>query len=649
MRTPVLIGCMLGVLAVTSLAQPAPVDERTPPRLSLVDGQVSFWRPGAQDWATAQINTPLAPGDELYAASPGNLEIQVGARAFVRTWANTQIGLASQEPDFLQFKVTSGIAAVDLRSIEPGHTVELDTPNAAFTLERAGFYRVEVSAERTAFITRRGGRATLIPAGGQSVVTNSSEEVVIEGPSGVQLASYAAPPLDAWDQWNYARSEQLLDAVSARYVSPGTYGASDLDPYGNWRSVPDYGSVWVPTGVPAGWAPYSTGSWTLDPYYGWTWVDSAPWGWAPYHYGRWVFVNGFWAWAPGPVLARPVYAPALVAFFGTPGVRVGVDIGGPRVGWVALGWGEPVVPWWGRMHEATWRGWGGPRVVNNTVVNNTTVVKVQNITVYRNASVQNAVVTVNREHFGRGPIAREARVEARGLQPIHGAPQVAAAPASFVPIPTRALRPPEESAKRPVVATRPWPVAPAGGGAAAAIVAPAPRVVAAPVPREAGQVPARPPLGRTGAVRPSPERSSPLPPQAPEVRGARPAPEQLPAAAPPVARSPQPERERREERGTANPSGTAPQAARPVVPDHQRREERGTASPSGTAQQAARPLVPDRQRREERGMARPPEERRAAPPAAAPMTATPPALPGEPANRMAPHRAEKQERPRGQR
>ena len=61
-----------------------------------------------------------------------------------------------------------------------------------------------------------------------------------------------------------------------------------------------------------------------DPYFGWTWVDSAPWGWAPYHYGRWVFVSGLWAWAPGRVVVRPVYAPALVAFLGG---RVSLSIG----------------------------------------------------------------------------------------------------------------------------------------------------------------------------------------------------------------------------------------------------------------------------------------------------------------------------------
>ena len=82
-----------------------------------------------------------------------------------------------------------------------------------------------------------------------------------------------------------------------------------------------------------------------------------------------------WAWAPGPVVVRPAYAPALVAFFGAPGVRVAV--GAPFVSWVALGWGEPCVPWWGRpgfVGRPWWGGWGGPRVVNNVVINRTTVV-----------------------------------------------------------------------------------------------------------------------------------------------------------------------------------------------------------------------------------------------------------------------------------
>ena len=432
----------------------------TPPRLGYVDGRVSFWRPGAEEWTQAQVNTALAPGDGLYTASPGNLEIQIGPRAFVRGSADTQIGLENQEPDFIQFKLTTGCASFDLGTLEPGHAVEVNTPNAVFTIEHAGYYRVEVDGERTAFVVRRAGQAAITSPSGGSLSVAPNEKVVIEGTEYPRVNSYAAPPLDKWDKWNYARTDRLLSADSARYVSPETYGVSDLDVHGKWRVVPTYGSVWVPAEVPSGWAPYSTGAWMLDPYYGWTWVDTAPWGWAPYHHGRWVFVDGFWAWAPGPVAARQVYAPACVAFFGGSGAHISVSTGGPVVGWVALGWGEPLVPWWGRpgfIHRPWWGGWGGPRVVNNVVIHHTNAVYVNDINAYCNASVRNGVVVVNENRFGRGPIhsAHHRHVDVHSLRPIHSAPKRSATPVSYVPTEHRGMRPPDRSQKRQVVTTRP--------------------------------------------------------------------------------------------------------------------------------------------------------------------------------------------------
>ncbi|HET7340933.1 MAG TPA: DUF6600 domain-containing protein, partial [Methylomirabilota bacterium] len=448
----------------------------TPPRLSYAEGSVSFWRPGAQDWAPAQVNTPLAPGDELFTGHDGNIELQVGGRAYVRGWGDTQLGLANQEPDFLQVKVTTGHATIDVRTIDPGRTIEIDTPAAAFTVDTAGYYRVDVGGDRTSFVTRRGGRAGVTPAGGQPMAIAASEEIVLDGGPTPAVRSFTAPELDVWDRWNYARTDALIESVSARYVPPQVYGADDLDHYGNWRVVPTYGSVWIPTGVPGGWAPYSTGRWIYDPFFGWTWVDTAPWGWAPYHYGRWVFVDGYWGWAPGPIVARPVYAPALVAFFAAPGVTV--SIGAP-LSWVALSWGEPLVPWWGRpgfIGRPYWGGWGGPRIVNNVVVRNTTVVNVTNITVYRNTTVNNAVVAVRGDGFGRGGAhERLTPVDVKQLKPVHGALPIKPQPASFVVSSGPAsVKPPETAIARPIVATRPLPkrVVPEGGAPIAHGVAP---------------------------------------------------------------------------------------------------------------------------------------------------------------------------------
>lgn len=625
---------------------------RTPPRLSFIDGQVSFWRPGAEEWVAARINTPLAPGDELYTGSPGNLELQIGARAYVRAWASTQLGLATLEPDYLQLKVTTGHVSLDIRRLDPGHTVEVATPNAAFTIEHAGYYRVAVAQTRTSFITRRGGRATVTPANGAAAAIAPSEQVVVEGTDSPQMATYVAPQLDDWDRWNYTRTDQLIEAVSARYAPPGVYGVDDLDHHGSWRVVATYGPVWVPTAVPAGWVPYSTGTWVWDPFFGWTWVDTAPWGWAPYHYGRWVFVDGFWAWAPGPIVVRPVYAPALVVFFGG---RVTI---GPAVGWVALGWGEPIIPWWGPVGfvgAPWWAGWGGPRIVNNVVITHTTVVHVHEINVYRNVTLHNAVVVVPRDRFGRGPVTRVriAQVDPGHLEPVREKLGVAPVRASLVPDTIRGARPPEAALKRTVVATRApedpgrW-LKPHGIPEPSATPAPQPRLVPRPArPNEAEPAP-RPPFGSSNVERPRP----PMPPRfergpAASAAPAVPKPQPSRAVVKPEPATPAPAR-------PAPPTGSEPRLA-PPAPRAQPRLGAPTPASPPPSRGEPRPAPPEARVEPrpahpapgaERGAPTPPRaqvpgQARRQPPAVreAPRSEMR-SLPGEPANRLFPQGVE---------
>jgi len=141
----------------------------TPPRLSFIDGEVSYWRQGADDWVRAQANLPLAEGDALYTGSNANFEVQFGSRSFVRADENSQLSLLQQQERLIQFKVTSGRVSFDMRTLEPGVTLEVSTPNAVFVIEHAGYYRVEVGDPDTHFITRRGGEATVITADGRSL------------------------------------------------------------------------------------------------------------------------------------------------------------------------------------------------------------------------------------------------------------------------------------------------------------------------------------------------------------------------------------------------------------------------------------------------------------------------------------------------
>ncbi|HSP96634.1 MAG TPA: DUF6600 domain-containing protein, partial [Candidatus Dormibacteraeota bacterium] len=422
----------VALLTAAAAAASADVDEKTlhltPARVGYVEGDVSFWRPGAGDWEAATVNIPLAPGDAL-ATRDGRFEVQVGPQAFLRAADQTQLRVKSQEPDFVQLEVTQGSAVLDLHQLPAGHVVEIDTPQGAMTANRDGFYRVDVDADSTRLTVRRAGTAALTPPGGQPIQVATGESVTVSGGAVGQLNLVAAPAFDDWDRWNYGRADSVLAAPRSYAVSTDIYGAADLDRYGSWRYAPTYGRVWVPSSVPVGWAPYTSGRWLWDPIYGYSWVDYAPWGWAPFHYGRWVY-SGYWAWAPGPVVFGAVYAPALVSFF-TPALSVSIGVGFPFVGWTALSWGEPLVPWWGGVGFVgvpCWHGWGGPHIVNNIVINNGDTVNANQINVYRNAKVPGGLVGVPKDHFGGTDVQRVrlAALTNNDVKPLHGA-----MPASF--------------------------------------------------------------------------------------------------------------------------------------------------------------------------------------------------------------------------
>jgi hypothetical protein len=179
--------------------------------------------------------------------------------------------------------------------------------------------------------------------------------ITIAGTDQPQYRVDPAPGRDDWDTWNNDRDRRVQTAQGPRQTNQYYTGTEDLDPYGSWSEVPDYGNVWFPNSD-SDWAPYRDGSWVYEPYYGWTWVSYEPWGWAPYHYGRWFVYGGRWGWYPGPVYGgyRPVWGPAYVSFFGWGGggfgLSVGFGFGGGwgRVGWLPIGPGDWYHPWYGR-------------------------------------------------------------------------------------------------------------------------------------------------------------------------------------------------------------------------------------------------------------------------------------------------------------
>ena len=383
----------------------------TPPRLSLIQGTVSLRRPSglydgaaaADGWVTPLVNTPMAVGDSLRVDANSLLELQFGPQSWLRLAAFSQLTLTEQTADFASFRLESGQGYLDIRALAAGAAVTMEIPGALVNIDRAGVYRLDlgqvgsaqgvaVTAPQTSLLARRGGRMTLSMADGQTRSVASGQELLLGAQGRVDV--FSARSLDSWERWNDQRSDEVLGVAassSRRYLPDGMYGAAELDRYGAWQAHPEYGQIWAPNNMASDWAPYSNGQWVNDPTYGASWVDQTAWGWAPFHYGRWIYLNNYWAWAPGPRIHRPVYAPALVGLVRSPHANVGFrsPFGG-GIGWTPLGWGEPVTPWWGRpgfRGQASWGGWAGPRVI---------------APVYQNHAAGNAVFAARSNSMGYG-------------------------------------------------------------------------------------------------------------------------------------------------------------------------------------------------------------------------------------------------------
>jgi len=375
-------------------------DSQNPPsrvaRISYLDGSVSMQPGGTGDWGSAALNRPVTIGDKIWTDQNSRMELQAGA-ANIHLGSMTALSFLNLDENITQMRLAEGQLNFRVRELRQGDVYEVDTPNAAFTVSEAGAFRINVgeNGDSTSITVIRGQGE--VAAAGQTYPVNAGQTANATGTdNSVQVQLGAAPPPDALDQWAQQRDLKEDNSVSAKYVNRDTVGYSDLDDYGTWKEEPTYGSVWVPNNVPPGWAPYSDGSWNYVGPWGWTWVDYAPWGFAPYHYGRWNYFGGYWGWCPGPIYARPFYAPAFVGFVGGFGFGFGFGFGG-GIGWFPLGWGEPFHPWYhcgpGYWHNVN---------VRNTYIRNVNTINNRNFNNYAYAHNVHAVTATTRNGFVNG-------------------------------------------------------------------------------------------------------------------------------------------------------------------------------------------------------------------------------------------------------
>ena len=366
-------------------------------RIERVEGQVALnnsLSAPETEWVAASPNTPVSVGDRIYTRDNSRTSLAFTGRNFATLDPNTSLDVLSLEDRRTQLALRDGNAIFDLGYLPPGDVFEVGTPYGAVNLEQPGLYQVGLDDNGGAIVSVLSGLAQVVGLGGSGRV-GKGEMLTLLGQTAAQVVLSRLQPDDAGyfvDDYYRERYPQRYDGRYANYDTylndPSYYdpyrqytgyqyasnsipGLYDLDSYGDWVNLDDYGYSWRPR-VDSVWAPYQSGSWMNDYPYGPTWVSSEPWGYAPYHYGRWANVGSQWYWIPDSVNTTPVYSPALVAF---------VPSQSDYIGWVPLGPGDPYAP---RYYDTNWQShylYGAPviqqQVVNYYAPNAVTLVPIQ--------------------------------------------------------------------------------------------------------------------------------------------------------------------------------------------------------------------------------------------------------------------------------
>ncbi len=344
---------VLPFMQTAALAQPVPPpavqQSGDPPtrvgRLAQINGTVSYHTQDETQWSPAMLNYPVTSGNSFWTQPSAQATIEVSASRIVMA-PESELDVASLTDTAFQAAVPQGEVYLNIQAATPGETYAVQTPRGLVTLASPGRYGVIAGdTQNPTLVTVVQGSAH-IDGPGVSLDVAANQTATITGTDTFQASVGPMQP----DPFLTA----MLNAGQAPAAPPppavaSIPGGDDLSAYGTWTDSSDYGQVWYPQVAPD-WVPYREGQWAYVAPWGWTWVDSDPWGFAPFHYGRWMEIGGRWGWLPGaPVAGPPVYAPALVAFFGI-GAVVGVGIGAAlaegRIGWCPLGPREAYHPWY---------------------------------------------------------------------------------------------------------------------------------------------------------------------------------------------------------------------------------------------------------------------------------------------------------------
>ncbi|MGI6454337.1 MAG: DUF6600 domain-containing protein [bacterium] len=428
---------LIGTVVPSSFAAGEEVQLRVA-RLAFLEGDVSVQRVGDESWVDGMINMPLMAGDQIYSGKNGRLELQLDDGAILHLGEETYVYISFLDDGLQQFEVYQGTVVVT------NQDAKYDTP--PLEIKSSYFRSTVTNGTVVRFDVERSGPATAKVFDGILRVFRNEEShfkvfagdmLVVRHSDPDTYTVVSSSPEDPFDTWSRSRTRLILSSTSRSYVTDRLVGHYDLDTYGDWIEVEEYGRVWRPrvSITVSNWAPYREGRWAWRDYYGWTWVSYEPWGWMPYHYGRWAYhPRHRWYWIPTDVVIsahyhrdyyyhrhrHPRWYPALVSFaYSDHDSYFSFTVGsgyhgrhhGGLVGWFPLGPRDHYHSW--HRHHPVFVD-RSRRVYNyeNVYIDNSVHIDNSVTNIYQNQYVQNAITVMPRREFAELKDVRTAAMPA---------------------------------------------------------------------------------------------------------------------------------------------------------------------------------------------------------------------------------------------
>lgn len=163
----------------------------------------------------ASMGSQMNEGDSIVTEADSNVELLLAPGSYLRMSEKTEVKAVRTSLDSTRFDVIRGSVILEVGEIDKKVPLEIGTPRTIVTLNKAGIYRFDVVGTDVAISVRQGEafigtREQAISGSAKKIGNGKTYRLIGDGQP--QTAKLSSKVFDAFDQWSYLRSEQLVAA-----------------------------------------------------------------------------------------------------------------------------------------------------------------------------------------------------------------------------------------------------------------------------------------------------------------------------------------------------------------------------------------------------------------------------------------------------